>query len=271
MNASRWFLGIWMLVIASGNLMAELLPRGRFLLVQAEMSTHLQEMLQQQDPVNSRRKTVAPVPLPAAGAGEAALAVPTSPQEVDKLKRVQRLIEDLEKQRGTAPGTVTARPAVNGGVSLEHDLPKMRQNYINFGASPFGGDAFVVPPADNMSAVVTPAEVEYRVDQSHDAGEQVIAIRSSGDVAATAFKSGEAPVSLEVATAGLTARQIEGPGDELPVLVQVGDQSQQLKPGDVARFGKLQVVIQASSNSSAKRASIEGPPYALRLRIQSIQ
>jgi hypothetical protein len=270
MRAGLSFLVIWAPLSVCPNLMAASVP-GEILLAQADTSAPFREKLQEQNPIDLRRKTVVPIPVPGAGAGEAALNAPTNPQEADKLMRVQRLIADIEKRRGTAPGTVNVRSAKDGGISLEHDLSKMRGNFIAFGASPFGGDVPALPDSPHMSAVVTPAEVEYRVEQSHAGGEQVVGVRSGGDVAATAFKSGEELVRLEVATAGLTARQIEGTGEELPVLVSVGDQSQQLRPGDAARFGKLEVVIQVSSNKSARRTSIEGPPYALRLRIQSIQ
>jgi hypothetical protein len=269
MKGTLWFLAIWMPVVVCGSLKAESLPT-RLILAQAE-GTQLRDMSGQQNPVEMRRKTVVPIPLPGAGEGEAALSTPASAQEADKLKRVQRLIEDLESRRGSTPGTVKARPTQDGGISLEHDLSKLRGNFSSFVRSPFGGDVPPLPVSPNLTAVVTPAEIEYRVEQSHQGGEQVVAVRSSGDVAATAFKSGEGPVSLEVATVGLTARQIEGTGEELPVSVTVGDQSRQLRPGDVTRFGNLEVVIQASSNKSSKRSSIEGPPYALRLRIQTAQ
>src|SRR5262245_18930367 len=110
----------------------------RYLLAQAEISPPLRDKLLQQDPVESRRKTVVPVPVPGAGAGEAAIGTPTNPEEADKLKRVQRLIDDMERRRGTTPGTVKARSALDGRINLEHDLSKVRGNFSTFGASPFG-------------------------------------------------------------------------------------------------------------------------------------
>lgn len=239
-------------------------------LAQAEMSAPLRERLQQQNSMDTRRRTIAPVPVQA-GAGEAALSVPTNPQETDKLRRVQRLIEDMEKRRGTAPGTVKVRSAPDGALRLEHDVSKTRGNLSTFGASPFGGDLGAMSGMPNVSAVMTSAEVEYRVEQTHTGGEQVVGIRASDDVAATAFKSGEAPVSLEVTTARLTAQQVEGAAEELPVNVRVGDDSRQMRAGDVARFGNVEVVIQASSNRSAQKLLIEGAPYALRLQVRSVQ
>jgi len=238
----------------------------------AQMSAPLREKLQQQNPVDARQRTVVPIPAQA-GAGEAALAVPTDLQQLDKVRRVQRLIDDLERRRGAAVGTVKALPAEGGGVRLEHNLSKVRQNLTASGASPFGGASVAAVTSDatpSASALIAPADVEYRVEQFHAGAEQVVGIRSQGEVVAAAFKSGEAPVSVEVKTAGLTARQIEGSSQELPVEIKVGGESRQLRAGEVGKFGNIEVVIQASSNKSAQRGQIEGAPYALRLQLRSV-
>ena len=126
---------------------------------------------------------------------------------------------------------------------LEHNVLKLRENFSVSGTSPFGGDLPVPPDAQGLSAVSTPAEVEYRVNSSLAGGEQVVGVKSRGDIAATAFKSGEAPVTLQVTTAGLTAQQLEGSSEELPVSVRVGDQGRVMKVGEIARFGNVEVVI----------------------------
>jgi hypothetical protein len=234
-------------------------------------SPQIREMLEQQVPIESRRRTVVPAPGDGtSGAGETAIfGAPRDPEEADKLRRVQRLIEDVERRRGAQLGTVKAVSGQNGDVRLVHDMSKLRGNLSTLGSTPFGGAMAAAPTTSNVSAVVTPADVEYRVNQSHTGGEQVVGVKSNGDLAASAFMSGEAPVSVELKTADLTARQIEGPGEVLPVSIKVGDESRVVTPGTVERFGNLEVVVQASSNRSGARAYFDGPPYALRLQVRT--
>jgi hypothetical protein len=169
----------------------------------------LRDLLQQQAPVETRQRTVVPPALAASGGTLIPVpSSPASPREIDKLNRVQRLIEDMERCRGAEPGTITVRPTPGGSVRLDYNIQKMNRSF-SAGAPPtFGG---VVPapadPADN--SVATSADVEYRVNAEHAGGEQVVAAKRSNDVLATAFRSGKEHVLLQVQIAGLSARQVE--------------------------------------------------------------
>jgi hypothetical protein len=226
------------------------------------------EMLRQQPSNETRRRTI--VPSAADGTGVPGAAAPPS-SDADKLERVQRLIEEMEQRRGAERGTIKVRPAQHDGVRLEHDLDKMSRNFSAGVETPFGGSALLFPTPLGLDAGVTSADVEYRVNNDRTTGEQVIAVKRSGDVLGTAFRSGESPVSVEVRSVGLTAMQIPGSTPELPVAVTVGQETRQMAPGETARFGNIEVQVQTSANRSSAKPYLEGPPYAVRLQVRSVQ
>jgi hypothetical protein len=45
----------------------------------------------------------------------------------------------------------------------------------------------------------------------------------------------------------------------------------QMTPGETARFGNIEVQVQTSANRSSAKPYLEGPPYAVRLQVRSVQ
>jgi hypothetical protein len=256
----------------TGAWRANATPPERIVIAQADGGASALDKLREQSAVGVRQKAIVPAATAAGGATSGPPGLPAvDPKERDKVQRVQKLVDEIAASRGAALGTVTVVPESSGLLALQHDLFKARGNVATMGNSPFTefGRAESVPNIPNISAVVMPAAVEYRMTGAHDGGEQVVGVKSGNDLAASAFKSGEKPVTLDVQTANLTAQQVPGPDQELEVNVQVSGSSRLMRPGEAARFGTTEVLIQASTNYSTKK-SAEGPPYALRLRIRTI-
>lgn len=239
-------------------------------LVQADPAFgSLRERLQQQWSVENRQRTVAP-PVAVPPSIDAQAAISPTAREIDRINRVQRLIADMERRKGAEAGTVRVRPSAGDGVRLEFDVNKIRRNFALGIEAPLSGT--IAMPADStIEALVAPAEVEYRVNSDHKSDEQVIAIKRSNEVLATAFRSGEEAVTVQVNSINLTARQIPGSARDLPVAVTVNNETRELQPGTSSRFGNMEVSIQTSSNRSATKGHNEGPPYALRLQVRSAQ
>lgn len=240
-------------------------------LVQADPSEPLRNRLQQQTPGESRLHTIVP---PDAVPTEVPLNLPanspTSSRDADRINRVQRLIEEMERRKGTETGTVRVHPSTGDAVRLEFDVKKMNCNFTAGVEVPMGS-TIAMPPDPAIEAVIAPADVEYRVNSDHASEEQVVAVKRNSEVLATAFRSGEQPVSLDIKTANLTARQIAGPAGELAVAVTVGAETRELAPGTSSQFGNIEVSIQTSSNRSNTKQYNEGPAYALRLQVRSIK
>jgi hypothetical protein len=229
-----------------------------------ELPKDVLEKLSQQPPTESRRSTVLPIPQPSAVKGADASAI-----DADKMRSVNDLLEQVESNRRAQSGTVKAFGA-GAQIKLQHDLTKVRENFDTITEAPFGEALSGVTADFKGATVTTPATVEYRTTNTPDVAEKIVAIKTKNTVAASAFGSGEQPVSLRVNNAGLSAAQIAGPESELPVNVQVGSDVRQMKAGDVGRFGNIEVRILASSNRSNKIGR-EGLPYALRLQVMPAQ
>jgi hypothetical protein len=245
----------------------------------AQIAPTVREKLLGQTETEKRGRTMvrdpaASIPQVAAGAGQ-------DPVQADKMRRVQQLLEDVEKEGGTEPGAVRIISKDIGEFALQYDLRKARSPSgilsIPF-AKTLALPQLTTPqwaeaPLSQPWTVTAPAEVEYRVSADNSGREQVVAVAVGGsaEIAANAFRSGFAPVSLEVKTANLQARQVPGETGELPVIVTVGPEMRQMKPGEVARIGTTEVTIQASSNRSGDIANLEGPPYALRLQLRPLR
>jgi hypothetical protein len=242
----------------------------RVQLIQADPALGpLRERLQQQWSIENRQRVIAP-PVAVPLAADAQDPIVPSAREIDRVNRVQRLIEDMERRKGAEAGTVRVRPSVGDGIKLEFDVNKIRRNSNVGVAAPLS--ATIAMPADaTIEALVAPAEVEYRVSSDHRSDEQVIAVRRSNEVLASAFRSGEEAVTVQVNSVNLTARQIAGPTRDLPVAVTVNNETRELQVGTSSRFGNVEVSIQTSSNRSDTKQHNEGPPYALRLQVRSAQ
>ena len=246
------------------------LPSDRIVVAQADDAAATLDKLRQQPPVDVRQKATVPSANPSVGGappGGPDLP-PIDPQQQDKMMRVQKLIEDFEGSRGAAPGTIKVAPAGNGGLELRLDLFKARNNFFAMGKSPFATTSSL-PDIPNVNAIVTPADLEYRMTGGADGGEQVVGVKAGDDIAANAFKSGNEPVTLHVDTANLTAQQVAGPDKQLAVNVQANGESRQMQSGDVAKFGTTEVTVLSSANYSGVK-SAEGPPYSLRLKIRTV-
>ncbi|MEY9590857.1 hypothetical protein ABIA06_003148 [Bradyrhizobium yuanmingense] len=240
-------------------------------LVQADPTTDaLRNKLQQQNAVENRLRTVVPPGRTQNTDMNQAVNPLTSTSDADKIGRVQRMIEEMERRKGAETGTVRVHPSTGGAVRLEFDVKKMNRNFTAGVEVPMG-NTIAMPPDPAIDAVIAPADVEYRVNSDHASEEQVVAVKRNSEVLATAFRSGEQPVSLDVKTANLTARQIAGPAGELAVAVTVGAETRELTPGTSSQFGNIEVSIQTSSNRSNTKQYNEGPAYALRLQVRSIK
>jgi hypothetical protein len=230
------------------------------------MSESLRQQLKEQSGVQTRKRGSSP-PQEAQSFGD------NERSEQEKVTRIQRLLDEIGQLRNAAPGTVTVKPDPDHTLKLEHYLPKVQNNFSVHGTSPFANDiaAFARDTAVNPGALVftTPADVEYRV--RHDPGlvEEVIGIKSRGEVGARAFRSSNEPVVLEVATADLVAQQTPGPQRNPPVNVRVGNESRSIKSGETAQIGNMLVLVETSLNRSADGKYLEGPAYTVELRVWS--
>jgi hypothetical protein len=221
-----------------------------------EDASALSRRLEQQPAFEARR----PVVSSDAGRG------PSPAENAAKLRRVQQLLSSIERDRGLAPGTVTVNRVLGGSVTLQYDVQKLRDASSKHIAPPFSAD--IVTDA-TRPYVETVGELEYRSTRAAHQVDEVVALKAGREVAVQAFRSGDTVASLEMKGV-LSARQSDGPGPELPVLVTVGRESRELRTGNVARLGNLEVRILKSSNNRA-RAHREGPPYVLRLEAYSIR
>jgi hypothetical protein len=223
------------------------------------ISESLRQQLKDQSGVEARKRgSASPQGAQSSGNNESS--------ELEKMARIQRLLDEIGQLRNTVPGTVTAKPDADRTLKLEHYLPNVRYNFAVRGTSPFA-KGIVINPGDLV--FTTPADVEYRV--RHDPGlvEEVVGIKSRGEVGARAFRSSNEPVVLEVATADLVARQAPGPERNPSVNIRVGNESRSIKPGETAQIGNILVLVETSLNRSADGKYLEGPAYAVELRVWS--
>ncbi|WP_076866174.1 hypothetical protein [Bradyrhizobium mercantei] len=201
---------------------------------------------------------------------DATAGAPLNPADRDKARRIQDLLEQVEVSRGAQAGTVKATSTKGATINLQHDLTKIRNNFQAVTDAPFGSALSEITIGPEKTVANTPANVEYRSTDRANGVERIVSIKSKNSVAANAFRSGQQPVTLKVENAGLIASQIPSNEPLLPVKVQVGDQTRELKVGDVSRFGSFDVTVLASSNRSAKQ-TYEGQPYVLRLQVMPVQ
>jgi hypothetical protein len=92
----------------------------------------------------------------------------------------------------------------------------------------------------------------------------------SGQVVVSAFRSGTAPVEVEIDKLGLTARQTEpsGVAGERRVQLEAGGATREGVPGEILRFPDrgLSVQVEVSADYTNTDAMIDGAPFALRIR-----
>jgi hypothetical protein len=222
------------------------------------------DKLKQQPTGEMRKATV----VPATSAGNA--GSPAIVSDAGKLRSVQTLLEQVEEIRGAQVGTIRATSAKGATINLRHDLTKARANFSLITEAPFGSALSDTNISSENLIANTPATVEYRAKNSADAVEKVVSIKSKNSVAANAFSSGPQPVTLKVQNANLVASQVSTSEPEPRVKVQVGDETRELKVGEVSQFGAFEVRILASANRSAKK-TYEGLPYVLRLQVMPLQ
>jgi hypothetical protein len=191
-----------------------------------------------------------------------------SAENADKMRSVEDLLEQLENSKGAQAGTVRA-VGKRGGVSLQHDLAKIHENYPELTDAPFGEVFSKLLPNSDAKVATTPAAVEYRTKNAPDSKGEIVSNRSKKSVAANEFTSREKPVTLRVNNGKLLATQVSGIESQLPVKIKMGDETRELNVGEVSRFDNFDVTILASSNNSTKPGR-EGP-YAPRLQIMPVQ
>jgi hypothetical protein len=224
------------------------------------------EKLQQQPPAEVRKMTVVPGPQSSPVSERPSV----SAADIDKMRSLQNLLEQVETNSGAQAGTLKAIAGKGTTVSLQHDLGKVRQNYSPITDAPFGAALSELALSPEKAVANTSATVEYNTKYVADTVEQVVSIKSKDTVAANAFTSGERPVSLKVVNANLIASQIPSAEGQLAVNVQVGAETRKLNVGDVSRFGNFNVTILASANRSSK-VTYEGLPYVLRLQVMPVR
>jgi hypothetical protein len=186
-------------------------------------------------------------------------------EDGQKLQRVKDLVVTLEKSRNVPPGTVSVENVTGTSVVLKHDVQKLRDAAQNKLRVPF---SVAIPPALDRPTTETAGQLEYHVERHQEFAREVVGLKVGSEVAARALRSGNEPASLRIDIADLAARQIDGPGPELPVEVKVAGERRELRAGEVARMGGLDVRIVVSVKLSS-RPDREGPPYVLRLLVNS--
>ena len=229
-------------------------PLVRVAQAEVRMPDDVRSLLQSQPSFEERKLTHVP----------GSTTAPSLTPQTLKEEQVKHLIDELDRSHGAEPGAVQIAPSAGNNYKLNYDLTKLNKSFAarlkSSAGAGLGGDP------DHVEAS---ASAEYRVESSPSGSERVIAVKRDNDVLGTALRSGTEPVSVNVNSLGLSARQIPGSDDKLPVEVTVGAQKQQLNSGETGHFGDLDVVIQDSSNRSAAGGVIEGSPYSLRVKVQS--
>jgi len=216
-------------------------------------------------PVAKRGQVMAPGPASAnAGGG-------LMPASTEKLQRFQELLDDVQLTRSQTPGVVRATGLQNNRLSLTYDLRQLKIRPQQFLMAPYSSDVLSRLSQTNLETLVLPAETEFHESSAHGDDEQIIGIRQGHAVTASGFSSGNAPVSLKIDIAGLQANQIADGSSSPAVEVTVGSETRQMNSGDVAQFGAVDVIIQASENQSQHKATLEGAPYGLRVLVRPAQ
>ena len=188
--------------------------------------------------------------------------------EVAKKVAVDDVLRDLEARTGAESGAVVFRASGARGY-LSFDPAKTRRSPLLASRLPFAGSAGGAP--EGIKSVDIGTSVEFRSETTRAGADQVVAIKSGDTLAARAHKTGDAPVTVEIKSASLVARQVPGATPRLAVSVTVGGQTQVLAVGDVREIGKYEVEIERSANlSNRPPEEIEGPVYGLALRVRPV-
>ena len=204
------------------------------------------------------------------------VATDTPPVETARRAAIAEVIRDYERRSGAVPGTV----AYFRGATREYlvfDVAKSRTTARGGGPKVFsavGGNEGAGPFVGSATSLMA-AEVEFKSEASRRGSEELVAFKAAGGeaLAGRAAKSADAPVSLTLDTAKLSATQVSdgAVGNSMPVLVTVGGKTLTLQAGQTAAFGALEVEIESSVNYSARPpGQREGPAYGLALRVRSV-
>jgi len=93
------------------------------------------------------------------------------------------------------------------------------------------------------------------------------------NILADALETGAEPVILTIEQAGIVARQVTGDVASPEVFVTVAEETRTLRPGESGLFkdGSLEIEVLTSTGPSATSVVDDGPPYALRIQVSTVQ
>jgi hypothetical protein len=176
---------------------------------------------------------------------------------------VMRLLAEASNLRGVPSNLIDVQQVDRDSVFLSYRFPAD-------GGAPAVA-MFGLTPGQNTTTAV----MDYRSEIDNLGREYVLAVRSGGDVAANLFESSDQPVGLALPAIGLRAQQLEADDDRpREVEVAIGNDRRVMTEGDsvVMADGQYRVfVVSVRSPEGSAIGSEEGPAYALRLKVFSVE